>query len=118
VAIAVPHPLVTVYLAVSSPFDTAVTKPDVLFTVAFALPILQVPPPARIAQCIGIPCAQRTIACNSSRIGQWVTVTVTDALLLQVFDAVPVTVYEVVDDGLAVTLAPVVADKPVAGDHE
>jgi len=30
---------------------------------------------------------------------------------------VPVTVYVLVVVGLAITLAPVVADRPVAGDH-
>jgi hypothetical protein len=32
-------------------------------------------------------------------------------------DEVPVTVYVVVDEGFAVTVVPVVADKPVAGAH-
>ena len=50
-------------------------------------------------------------------VGMALTVTVTITVLLQPL-VVPVTVYIVVDDGLAVTLAPVVADKPVDGDHE
>ena len=44
------------------------------------------------------------------------TVTVTLALLLQPL-VVPVTVYVVVVDGFAVTLAPVVAESPVEGDQ-
>ena len=46
--------------------------------------------------------------------GIGLTVTVTVAVLLQPKD-VPVTVYVIVDVGLAVTLAPVVADKFVPG---
>ena len=46
------------------------------------------------------------------------TVTVTLAVLLQPFEFVPVTVYVLVVVGLAVTLAQVVQDKPVAGDHK
>jgi hypothetical protein len=45
------------------------------------------------------------------------TVTVTCAVELHPFTSVPVTVYVVVDAGLAVTLVPVVALSPVAGDH-
>ena len=43
------------------------------------------------------------------------TVTVTVVVLTQPFAFVPVTVYVVVVAGLAVTEAPVVEDKPVAG---
>ena len=39
------------------------------------------------------------------------------AVFTQPLASVPVTVYVVVDDGLAVTEAPVVADKPAAGLH-
>ena len=45
------------------------------------------------------------------------TVTVTVAVLLQPAALTPVTVYVVVEDGPAVILDPVVADKPVAGVH-
>ena len=51
-------------------------------------------------------------------VGRVLTVTITLALLLQPFPSVPVTVYVLVVVGLAVTLAHVVQDKPVAGDHE
>ena len=51
-------------------------------------------------------------------VGSAFTVTVTVAVLLQPFEFVPVTVYVLVVVGLAVTLAQVVQDKPVAGDHE
>jgi hypothetical protein len=44
------------------------------------------------------------------------TVTVTCAVAVQPL-AVPVTVYVIVEEGLAETLAPVVALRPVAGDH-
>jgi hypothetical protein len=49
--------------------------------------------------------------------GNELTVTVTVALLIQPRLLVPVTVYVVVVAGLAVVLAPVVADSPVPGDH-
>ena len=49
--------------------------------------------------------------------GKAFTVTVEVAVLVQVFKSVPVIVYTVVVAGLAVTLAPVVALNPVAGDH-
>lgn len=48
--------------------------------------------------------------------GRLLTVTVIDAVLLQP-PVVPVIVYTVVDDGVAVTLAPVVADNPLAGSQ-
>ena len=50
-------------------------------------------------------------------VGNVFTVTVTLAVLLQPFELVPVTVYVLVVVGLAVTLAQVVQDKPVAGVH-
>ena len=45
------------------------------------------------------------------------TVTVTCAVAVQPLASVPVTVYVVVEEGLAETLAPVVLLSPVAGDH-
>ena len=49
-------------------------------------------------------------------VGNGVTVTVTVCVPLHPL-AVPVAVYVVVEDGLAVTVAPVVALNPPAGDH-
>jgi hypothetical protein len=49
--------------------------------------------------------------------GTGLTLTVTVAVLAHPLLFVPVTVYVLVEDGLAVTLAPVVADRPVPGDH-
>jgi len=49
--------------------------------------------------------------------GGGLTVTVTVEVLVQPFEPVPVIVYVVVEAGLAVTLAPVVALNPVAGDQ-
>jgi hypothetical protein len=46
------------------------------------------------------------------------TVIVTWAVAVQPLASVPVTVYVIVEDGLAETLAPVVLLRPVAGDHE
>ena len=46
------------------------------------------------------------------------TVTVTCAVAVQPLLPVPVTVYVVVEEGLAETLAPVVLLRPVGGDHE
>ena len=48
-------------------------------------------------------------------VGKGLTVTVTAAVFTQ--PLLPVTVYVVVEVGLAVTFAPVVADKPVPGAH-
>ena len=45
------------------------------------------------------------------------TVTVTVVVPTQPAALVPVIVYVVVEGGFAETLAPVVADKPVEGDH-
>jgi hypothetical protein len=50
-------------------------------------------------------------------VGIGLTVTVTVVVPTQPAALVPVTVYVVVAAGFAVTLVPVVADKPVAGDH-
>jgi hypothetical protein len=48
-------------------------------------------------------------------VGNALTETVFDAMLTQPLPSVPVTVYVILLDGLAVTVAPVVADKLVAG---
>jgi hypothetical protein len=61
---------------------------------------------------------QTLVEPEMEKVGEFVTVTVTVALLVQPFTSVPTTVYDVVEDGLAVTLDPVVALKPLAGDHE
>ena len=50
-------------------------------------------------------------------VGNEFTVTVTVAVLVQPAAVVPVTVYVIVEVGLAVTVAPVVDDKLVAGLH-
>ena len=50
-------------------------------------------------------------------VGKGLTVTVTVDVPVQPFAPVPVIVYVVVAVGLAVTVAPVVALNPVAGDH-
>ena len=50
-------------------------------------------------------------------VGFGLTVTVTVAVEVHPAALVPVIVYVVVDAGFAVTLAPVVALNPVAGDH-
>jgi hypothetical protein len=50
-------------------------------------------------------------------VGNAFTVTVTVPVLVQPAAVVPVTVYVIVEVGLAVTVAPVVDDKPVAGLH-
>jgi hypothetical protein len=46
------------------------------------------------------------------------TVTADVAVALQPLPSVPVTVYVVVVVGLAVTVVPVVGDKPATGNHE
>ena len=50
--------------------------------------------------------------------GSAFTITVTDDVLLHPDALVPVTVYTLVALGLAVTLAPVVAERPVDGVQE
>jgi len=45
-------------------------------------------------------------------------VTVMLFVLEQEFASVPVTVYVFVEEGLAVTVSPVVADRPLEGLHE
>jgi hypothetical protein len=50
-------------------------------------------------------------------VGNGLTVTAIVAVLEQPLASVPVIVYVVEEDGLAVTLAPVVADNPVPGDQ-
>ena len=50
-------------------------------------------------------------------VGNAFTVTVTVPVLVQPAAVVPVTVYVIVEVGSAVTVAPVVDDKPVAGLH-
>ncbi len=49
--------------------------------------------------------------------GKGFTVTVTLEVLEHPFASVPTVTYVVVDNGSAETLAPVVEDKPLAGDH-
>ena len=64
--------------------------------------------------------AQEVVTCGEMEppFGAGITVTVTSAVFVHPFAAVPVTVYVVVDAGLAVTVAPVVDDSPAAGLHE
>ena len=50
--------------------------------------------------------------------GEGLMVTVTDAVLLQLFASVPVTVYTVVTVGVATVTAPVADDRLPDGDHE
>lgn len=50
-------------------------------------------------------------------VGKGFTVTVTVFVFTHPFASVPVTVYVVVEVGFAVTVAPVVEDKPVEGLH-
>ena len=50
-------------------------------------------------------------------VGVGFTVTATVFVAVQPNSLAPVTVYVLVDVGLAVTVSPVAADKPVAGDH-
>ena len=69
--------------------------------------------PVVLAQVVGLLSEEPEIT------GAVLTVTVDVVELKQVVDVlVPVIVYVVVVEGFAVTVAPVVALKPVAGDHE
>ena len=69
--------------------------------------------PVVLAQVVGLLSKEPEIT------GAVLTVTVDVVELKQVVDVlVPVIVYVVVVKGFAVTVAPVVALRPVAGDHE
>ena len=60
-------------------------------------------------------CPLQIVAEFTTTVGLLITVTVVVPVLTQPFALVPVTVYEVVEAGLAFTFAPVVALNPVAG---
>jgi len=60
---------------------------------------------------------EQMVALFTVTVGLGLTVTVAVAVEVQPAAEVPVIVYVVVAAGLAVTLEPVVADKPVAGDQ-
>jgi hypothetical protein len=102
---------------VAVPADTPVSVPEVDPTEALALLLLHVPPDVRLLR-EAVPLTHmvppdRPVMAD----GSGLTVTVTVPVPTQPPLVVPVIVYVVVDDGLAVTLEPVVADSAVAGDH-
>ena len=63
--------------------------------------------------------AQAVVTCGEIEppLGAGFTLTVTDVVFVHPFPSVPITVYVVVVVGPAVTVAPVVDDKPMAGLH-
>jgi hypothetical protein len=65
----------------------------------------------------GVDCPLQIDADVTEITGNGFTVTVTCVDDVHPFTSVPVTVYVEVEVGLAVTLVPVVALSPVAGDH-
>ena len=97
------------------PAETPVTIP-VEPTVALVLEVLHVPPGVASLRVVVPPLSQRLNVPDIAA-GAGLTVTATGAVLAQPPDVVPVTVYTVVTVGVAVTVAPVVADSPEEGAH-
>ena len=109
------HPLapvpVTVYVVVEA--GEAVTdEPVVELNPVAGLQVYELAPVAVSV----VDCPAQMDAGGTEMTGGGFTVTVTCAVAVHPF-LVPVTVYVVVLVGVAVTLAPVVALNPVAGDH-
>ena len=79
----------------------------------------QVPLDVALVRLIVAPPAQTTdVPIIGATVGNGSIFTVTVVVLLQVGAEYPVMVYVVAAAGFAVTMSPVVADKPIAGDHE
>jgi hypothetical protein len=117
VAVALPQSFVTVYdirtVPAASPFTVPVPS-----TVAMPVePELQVPPGVQLESVIFAFTQTLPGPVIVPASGNGLILIITVAVLLQPL-VVPVTVYTVVADGLAVTVAPVADDKPVDGDHE
>jgi hypothetical protein len=78
--------------------------------------LLQLPPLTVLPTVIEVPAHRAVMPVIA--VGRGLTTTVFVAVLVQPIAFVPVTVYVVVADGVAVTEAPLVADSPVVGLHE
>jgi hypothetical protein len=101
---------------VVTPADIPETKPLPEPIVATpALVLVHVPPEVRSDNVVVNP--KHTPSAPVIEAGVAFTVTVTLAVLTQPLLFVPVTVYIIVVVGFAVTLAQVVQDNPIAGDH-
>jgi len=110
------QPVGSVYDITELPTATPVTIPEADTIVAFPLLLVQVPPDERSLIVIVDPKQTRPPALFIAA-GKGFTDTVTEEVFEHPFRLVRVTVYVVVLAGVAVTVAPVVADSPVAGDH-
>jgi hypothetical protein len=77
--------------------------------------LLQTPPEVALVSVTELPTQRFPVVLIAD--GEAFTVAVTVALLEHPLLLVPVTVYVVVTEGLAVMVAPIVADNPVGGVH-
>jgi len=98
------------------PDATPVTTPVELPIVAIeGLLLLQVPPEVAFVKVTELPTQRFPVVLIAD--GEAFTVAVTVALLEHPLPLVPVTVYVVVTEGLAVMVVPIVADNPAGGVH-
>lgn len=111
------HPVPNVYVMVTVPAATPVTIPDDDPTVAVNTSLLLHVPPL-VASVSVLVSPSHTLSVPPIAAGNAFTETVTVADPVQPALFAPSTVYVVLVVGLAVGLAHVVHDSPVAGDHE
>ena len=120
VTIVVPQLFVTLYVIFTAPAATPLTTPVDAFTVAIDVDeLVHVPPAVEFVRVVVAPVHtvdDPPIAANDG--APLFTVIVIVLVLLQLLALVPVTVYVVVVVPVKVTVAPVDALKPVAGDQE
>jgi hypothetical protein len=103
---------------VDVPALTPVTVPVMVLTVATAVADeVHTPPEVVLVNVVVEPTHALVVPPIEARTGKAFTVTVAWSVFTHPFESVPVTVYVVVVDGLAVTLAVFVALNPVDGLH-
>jgi hypothetical protein len=115
VAVADPQPLVTVYVILITPAEIPVIFPPASIVPIALLLLDHVPPPVPLDENVTAPVTHIfATPLTDPASGSGFTDTITVAVLLQLPE-VPSRVYVVVTVGLAVTVEPVVADRPVPG---
>ncbi len=102
---------------VNAPAATPVTTPDVDTEPVAEFEEDHVPPPVAHERVVVSPLQTVAPPVIAATVGMVATVIETLEVLLQPLVSIPVTVYVVVTEGLAVTDAPVPADKEVAGSQ-